>query len=116
MHECSADQQEKYNALVQKQEEVSAYLDGFEHTKNNMQLTRGSKAAEIKELLNKMANLHKLIEGACPDKNMLNEVKSALEYKQMQAKNSVETSVCSLSRNSDKDVDVDEDNQHATIS
>jgi hypothetical protein len=93
---CSADQQSKYKALIQKQQEVTAYLDGFAHMKNNMQLARGAKAAENKELLHKMANLHNMIEGHAPNKSALSEVKTALEYKQMQTKNSAETSVCFL--------------------
>jgi hypothetical protein len=93
-HACSGDQRDKYEALLRKEQEVNAYLDNFEQIKQDLKLGNETKAAAIRELLHKLSKFQAMAETANPGKGALDEIKSTLEYKEIQAKNSEETSVC----------------------
>lgn len=98
---CSAEQQQKYEALVRKQEEVHAFLDGFDSMQGGLRAGLEARAAEVRETLQKTATLQGVLAGATPDRAMLDEVKSALAHTSLQAENSAETSVRSPCSSSD---------------
>ena len=90
---CSAEQQQKYEALLRKEEEVKAYLEGFGSMQSELRADLAARSAEVRETLQKMATLQGVLKGAAPDKAALEEVQSALEYTSMQAESAAEASV-----------------------
>jgi hypothetical protein len=90
---CRHEQNEKYEALCCKEQEVNAYLDGFAQLKHELTTAKASQNAEIAELRHKLATFQGMAEAASPDRQALEEVKSTLEYKQMQAHSAQKTSV-----------------------
>ena len=90
---CRSEDREKYNALVRKESEVNAYLDAFSELKHDLTTAQTSQSAENRELRHRIARYREMAETADPDQSALAAMRSTLEYKQLQAKNSTETSV-----------------------
>jgi hypothetical protein len=90
---CRDERREKFEALVQKEREVHAYLDAADAEKADLREEIANLSARIRHEVQLQAKLQVMGEGAAPDATKLQDLQRTLEYKETQAKNSEETSV-----------------------
>lgn len=90
---CRDSQREKYQALVQKEQEITSYLSSYPQLQHDLTTQRASVTAEISELRVRLQQYRKVAEGAQPTGEMLQDVRTTLQYKQMQAKDAEATAV-----------------------
>lgn len=83
---------------MRKEQEVNAYLDAFSELKHELTTAHSSQQAEIRESRHRVNKLNKMAATGDPDQEALAAMRSTLEYKQLQAKNSTDTSVRSAAR------------------
>lgn len=78
---------------MQKDQEVSSYLDKYPQLQQELTTQRASVTAEVQELRVRLHKYRKIAEGSQPTGEMLQDVRTTLQYKQMQANDAEETSV-----------------------
>lgn len=90
---CSGSQREKYEALLAKEAEVTRYLGRLPQLQHELTTQRAGVDAELRETRLRVAQYRKVAEGAAPTSAMLADVRTTLQYRQMQAQDAEEAAV-----------------------